>query len=316
MPLPHRSRLSKRQSMSFVRRQRDRTTWKVGLVFVVILAWLFVFSRLSGLGMFSISHVEVYGADPDITAQLRNAALSELYGSYFRLFARSDTFIYPRRDIAETVKAASVRVDTVDVRRAGLHGLAITVTEKVPVAIVCAGLPDFSADPSGGSASTTPVADDSGCYYADDSGFIFAKAPSFSSQIYRRYYEPDLADMASSSGPIGAYATSTEEFTALQSFFTGVHDNGIHALGILLKDGGEYELYAENPSAAALSAADAHSNIAVIYFNDAGSLATELSSLVSFWAKEASKARASGTSLHFDSIDVRYGSNVFYRLQK
>jgi len=311
-----RSRLSKSQSKSFVRQQRDRTVWKIGLVFVVILAWLFVFSRLSWLGAFAISNVEVYGADPDITGQLRDAALSELDGSYLSLFARSDTAIYPRTAITRAVMAASMRIDTVDVHRAGFHGLAITVTEKAPAAIVCAGLPDFSSDPSGAAASTTASADDAGCYYADDSGLIFQSAPTFSDQVYRRYYEPDLADTASSSGLVGTYATSTQEFSALQAFFAGAHGAGIHALGILMKDSGEYELYAENPSFAKASGTDTRSDIAVIYFNDAGSLPTELSDLISFWDKESSQARASGTDMHFDSIDVRYGSNVFYRLEK
>lgn len=311
-----RTRLSNRQSKSFVRQQRDRTIWKIGLFIVVILAWLFVLSRISWLGAFAISNVEVYGADPDITPALRTAALSQLQGSYMSLFARSDSLIYPRGAIVQAIKAASDRVNSVDVRRAGFHGLAITVTEKAPAAIVCAGLPDFSSDPSGDAASSTATTDDTGCYYADNSGLIFEAAPSFSNQVYRRYYEPNQADTASSSGPIGAYATSTQEFAALQTFFVGAHDAGIHTLGILVKDGGEYELYAENPAALSSTGADDHTDIVVIYFNDAGSLQTELSNLISFWSKQFSDARANGTAPHFDSIDVRYGSNVFYRLQK
>jgi hypothetical protein len=309
-----RSRLTKRQSRSFARQQRDRLAWKIGLIVVALLSWLFVFSRLSWLGVFSIANVEVYGADPDISVGIRTAAIDALQGSYLGLFSRSDTVIYPKRAVISAVTAASPRIEKVDVRRAGLHGIAITVTEKTPAAIICSELPDFSSETA--SAGDEPATAHSGCYFADDSGLIFREAPAFSGQVYRRYFEPSLADSASSTSIVGSYATSSETFSALQAFYTGLHQNGIEARGILMKDGGEYELYAVNPSPRGASSSSESTDIAVIYFNQSRPLDDELSNLVSFWAKEENGARAKGGAVRFDSIDVRYGSNVFYRLEK
>lgn len=308
-----RTRLSKSQSKSFVRRRRDRLVWQVGLALVVILAWIFVLSRLSWLGAFTITNVQVYGADPEITGQLRGVALDQLNGSYFGLFARADSAIYPEKDIAAAIKNKATRVLNVDIHRTGIHGLSITVDERVPTAVICAELPDFSSG----------TANDSNCYYADVNGLIFEEAPTTTPQISERYYEPDLAndDAAdgSSTNIIGSYATSTQEFSALQSFFDKVQAAGIPTFGILMKDAGEYELYALNPGSTNQSTTTSTGtapDIAVIYFNDLSTFESELSDLTSFWNKEITDGRATGKLPRFESIDVRYGSSVFYRLEK
>ena len=308
-----RSRLSKSQSKSFARRRRDQIFWKFGLAAVAVLAWIFVLSRLSWLGIFSITNVQVYGADPDIVGNLRSAALNELQGAYAGLFARSNSAFYPKRDIESAVTNASARISGVDIHRTGIHGLAITVAERVPAAVVCAELPDFSSG----------VSNDSSCYFADAKGFIFMEAPTSTPQIFERYYAPDLAGVQNSvltpSGAIGSYATSTREFTDLQSFMEAVHAAHIATFGILMKDNGEYELYIGNPASVAHvtnAPADNTPDIAVVYFNDRANFQNEFSDLISFWDKETETGHSAGPLPRFESIDLRYGSNVFYRLEK
>lgn len=302
-----RTRLSKSQSKSFARTRRERRIWAAGLIVVVLLAWIFVLSRLSYLNAFSINNVQVYGADPDIVATLRSAALSELDGSYLKLFARADAALYPKTAIAAAIMAASPRINSVDIHHAGIHGLSVTVNERTPAAIVCNELPDFTSDPES----------DSNCYFADSRGLIFESASTSASELPDRYYEPDL------SAPLGSYATSTAEFEGLQSFMRQAHEAGLEPMGMLFKDNGEYEFYVMNPSAISSSAGHAGEvatgtapDIAVIYLNDAAGLPTELSDLTAFWNKEMSDGRAAGNLPRFESIDLRYGSNVFYRLEK
>ncbi len=299
-----RTRLSRSQSKSFARTRRERRIWASGLIVVVLLAWVFVMSRISWLGVFIIENVQVYGADPDIVPALRDAALSQLDGSYIGLFSRANDLLYPKQDIAAAVRAASPRIQDVDVRRAGGHGLAINVTERLPAAIVCAELPDLSDD----------IAGDPDCYLADETGLIFQSAPTSSPQTYRRYFEPDLAS------PLGSYATSTAKFTELQSFFDSVHDAGIVPLGLLLKDGGEYELYIANPaplaSAAHATSTDARPDIAVIYFNDVSSTTQELSNLLAFWKKKLQEGQSKGVLPRFEYIKLQFAPDVIYVQQK
>jgi hypothetical protein len=116
------------------------------------------------------------------------------------------------------------------------------------------------------------------------------------------YYAPDLSGIPSSNSPVGSYATSTTEFAALRSFYDGARTIGISPDGLLIKEGGEYELYASTT---------------VIYFNDTGSISGELNNLAAFWTNMTSTARTSGKpSPSFDYIDLRYGNNVVYKQNK
>ncbi len=278
------------QSHSFTRKRRKKFYWTLALVILIIASWLSALSFLTRLSAFAIDDVKVFGADADITPALQRAAEQTLNGSYLGLFHRYSTLIYPKSGIIAAVKAASPRVLNVNVNRAGLHGIVITVSQKVPAAIVCATLPDFDGN-------RLVFDQDSGCYDVDASGLIFQSAHSFDgdgtssssgvySLPYNVYYAPDLVNN------IGSYATSTDEFSALQSFMAGAISAGIPVQAILMKDDGEYELYASTT---------------VIYFNDVAGISHELLNLTVFWPHMHST---------FDYVDLRYGDNVVYKMIK
>lgn len=292
-----RSRFISRQSRRFTEKRHLRR-W-VGSVSAVlaIASWLFVLSRLSSLSTFTIQAVNVSGADSDIAPSLQAVALQAIQGDYAGLFSKSNSFIYPRKKIRLAVESASPRIESVSVRRDGLSALVISVVEKAPAATVCASLPDF--DDAG-----QPSSDPADCYFADATGRIFATASSSPGVALHRYYVPALSDSSSATTSlVGQYATSTGEFQALQSFYDGARQAGLDPRAILIKDSGEYELYA--------LASDM-----VVYFNDSRPLPEELSNLTAFWITMTDAARAKKEKLDLDSIDVRYGSNVFYRVAK
>jgi len=303
-----RSRLTNHQSRKFHDRQKTRLVFVAALIVISAGTWIFSLSRLSWLSVFTVDTVVVKGADPDIAPVLQARALSMLSGSYLGIFSRANSFMYPRAAMTAAVLAASPRVSSVKVSPSSLHALDIDVTEKAPASIVCAGLPDFSRD------------DADGCYFTDQAGLILGPAPSFTGHVYNRYYMPALADNATGTAELsGQLATSTPEFNALQDFYNGAAGAGIGVAAILSKDGGEYELYADNPARAGLGASatatTSDPDLAVIYFNDAGSLPVELADLVSFWKNRVSAAAAAHTNVGFDYIDLRYGSNIYYRAE-
>jgi hypothetical protein len=274
------------QSKSFTKKKRARFWWTLALVVIVIVTLISTVSLLSHLNALTIDDVKIFGAESDITDQLHSASERALSGSYLGIFSRSSTLMYPSSDIISAVKSASVRVDNVKVSRSGLHGLVVSVSEKVPSAVVCATLPDFQ--------NNSFIFDDqSSCYFADDSGMLFERALAIPQSIYDLYYVPDMYDSTASSTDLsGSYATSTPEFVALQSFYDNAKSLGIAPDAILIKDGGEYEMYASSM---------------VVYFNDLRSISDESSNLSAFWKTVKGP---------FDYIDLRYGSNVFYKAIK
>jgi hypothetical protein len=274
------------QSHSFIERRKRRAIIGSVAAVIAIVSWAYIFNRVSFLPSLAITDVRVYGAGPDISPRISSAAFMAISGSYAGLFSKSNAFIYPKGAIAAAAKHSSPRIADVIVKRDGLHSLTIAVSEKAPSAITCSGLPDF--DDSGTLVKDEAKRDD--CFFTDESGYIFMRASGSDLTSYTIYYVPALPD-----DPTGLQATSTEKFKALQDFLKGVKANGMEPQGLLIKEGGEYEMYISN-----------HGGTAIVYFNDAASLEKELANLSAFWGKNKRSS--------FEYIDVRYGSNVFYRL--
>jgi hypothetical protein len=231
---------------------------------------------------------------------METAAYGALQGSYLGLFSKSNAFIYPGSAVAAAVASSSPKVETVSIKLSGLHSLAISVSEKTPAALICTDLPNWDE-----SGALSPEAD---CYFSDENGFVFDRAPVDAGTPYNRYYVPSL----SGSDPvIGLFATSTAEFRSLQKFVDSVKAAGIETEAMLMKDNGEYELYAHNPPVASGSASS-DQGIVVIHLSDAAGLGTERDNLILFWNTMVDKARASGTKAAWSDIKLQYPPNIDY----
>jgi len=290
-----------RQSDTFARRKRQKTIllWSVSVM--VLFGGLWGLSYVSRLPFFNIKVVEVIGADVDIAASLRAASSEVLEGDYVYLFPKSNVFLYPRGQVARVVEEASPRVKSVEVKRNSWNSLLVTVKEKEPAALVCATFPDFDE----GALSFNENGE---CLFADDRGLLYEEAPSIAGTLYDRYYIPKIADLGTSThARIGLYATSTKEFIALEEFYAGLRKNKLEVQAILIKEGGEYEAYIQDPERKAT---------VVVYFNNARSLSVQLTNLVLFWSHALEEGRLAKKLPRYESIDVRYGANVFFRESK
>ena len=296
-----------RQSASYVEQRRKRIIWGLAFLIAVIIIGVSVLSWFTKLQTFQITSVRIDGADPDIATDLRNATESAISGSYFYLFPKANILIYPSGAVARAVKEASGRVDTVETSLNDLHQISVTITEKTPSALACPDFPNLDTTSANGSAGSS----NDQCYFVDKNGLIYSAAPDITGNIYHRYYIPEASGVNTSSAStsdsgtlIGGYATSSDEFTHLQTFYTEAQAAGLEVESILVKEKGEYEMYILNPD----------KSIAIIYINDSRPLSDELSNLLSFWTYMVTDATSTKTKPSFDYIDVRYGTNVFYRV--
>ncbi len=299
-----RSRYSSRQSKMFTAKRRARGITRVitsaGVVCVIFLiCW-----GIASWSAFTITSVQISGIDQEEVAAVHDKAMELLSGTYAGIFPRNNSLIYPRSGIRASIEGTYQEVASVDVHRTDRHTITIALDEKKPAALVCATLPDFDGD-------EVSLADAGACYFTDETGLMFKKAPAFSGTVYNRYYIPDLASGnggATSTALVGAYATSTAEFAAIQRIYAAVQQSDIVADAMLMKGGGEYELYVRNP--------DMGSSTAVIYFNTISPVAEQISNLVSFWNHEVDVARTKRQQVEFDYIDVRYSPNVYHRFAR
>jgi hypothetical protein len=279
------SRLRSHQSKKFVAHKKTKKYF-IWLLFAVnIFLLFFCLSKITYVDFLTIKNISVYGTRDNISINIQNKVLELLDRSYLGIFSKSNTLLYPKSVLLASIQSIAPQVQSLKIERDGLQGLRISVTEKVPKAIVCAGLPDMSAEDN----IIDQVSD---CYVADWSGLIFDQASTSTDPSLNLYFIPSLGDMSTTSLQLifTKYATSTEEFILLQNFYDSTKKAGLSPRFILIKDKGEYEMYADDT---------------VVYFNDQRPIVEELQNLITFW-KNASSTK-------YESIDIRYGSNIFYR---
>ena len=290
----YQTRLASRQSKKFIERKKSRGLIIGLLIIVSVISCIYAVSQLTYLNFLTIENFDVVGADQGMSRNIQSIARDSLRGQILGMFSRANSFIYSKSSLTAAILNLSPKIGSVSISRKDLQTLSIIVKEKQAVATICPGLPDFDAN------SLLPDSQ-AGCFDTDQEGYIFEPA-STASTNRNLYYVQALADASSS--PVGSQAFLPAEFSGLQYFYDGARQAGLSIQAILAKDSGEYEMYVSN-GLAATSTAD--SGTTVVYFNNLRSFSDQLANLISFWNNSKGS---------FEYIDVRYGSNVFYRLMQ
>ena len=286
-------RTTSRQSTPFLRRRRNKQITLVSVVVVGVAVCVFAAAWVTRWDSLTITKVEVYGAPAELAPQIQTQATDLLAGAYLGLFSRSNVLLYPKDSIIAHLSGFSSNVQGADVHIQDRHTLVVSVTEKAPAAVACSGLPDFDGE----ELAQTPTGT---CYFVDREGLVFATAPSFSGGVYRRYYSDDNIAVGDHFIP--------DMFDTLQSFYEAVRAADIDAQAILIKADHEYELYvrdARDPDAP---------HTTIVYFNTTRSITEQRDNFVAFWSHMIKEDRTKKDLTFFDSIDIRFGSNVFYRI--
>jgi hypothetical protein len=289
---PSYSRLRAHQSKKFVTNKHLKKYLSLLIFALSIFLFFLCLSKLTYVKALTIQNVTVSGTRDEISNLVKEQVGTMLKGAYLGIFAKTNAFLYPHDKLVASIQASAPQIKSLTVNRNGLSGLRIDIVEKNPVAKICPFLPEFDDDHN--------LKIYNNCYYSDWSGQIFDLADGATTTTENIYFVPSLAENASSSQSLLlGFATSTQEFINLQNFYDGARRADLKPTFVLLKADGEYEMYA---------------NDVIIYFNSLRPLDEQLVNLVSFWKHESNKKYINNRESGFEYIDVRYGSNVFYRL--
>lgn len=262
---------------------------------------MFAFYMLLNHSRLEIDNVRVIGADEKESAIISAAALQLLDGKYMNIFSRSNFLIYPVNKIEKYIPQVTAKVMDASVSLDGLHTIEIKITNREPDAIICASLPE--------SLETDAESTDIDCYLADKNGLIFDKAPLFSGVVYDRFFIPALSEKATTTGGlIGEYATTSEIYSEMRNIYNTVAKIIGEVFGVLIKDGGEYEIYIKNPIPGS-----SDNRTAVIYMNKNSSISEQLDNLNLFWLSITKDKNGKVNVPQFDYIDLRYGSSIFFK---
>ena len=158
------------------KKKRRRFSWKrfwwgVGIVaFIGGIVCLIRWPRLQ------VDRIEVVGtevADPeDVSLFIK----SRIEGSYLYFFPRSSMLLVPTASLSKWTARNFPRFSSVEVRRLGVRGLLVTVTEHKGAYLWC----EHEASP---------------CFFMTENGVVFAPAPFFSGDAYVRFFAGTRAEM-------------------------------------------------------------------------------------------------------------------------
>ena len=287
------------QSKSFAQKRRNRHLWLGIFTVIAIGLILWGLAYLSSLQGLQIKAIQIFGVEPSVASSTEKVAWNSIQGRYLGILQRANTLIYPKQSIISAIKEQYPNVDSVSIKRDTWNDLIVTISLKVPEAIVCTNLPDWDGD-------QLSVGSSDSCYFADQTGLLFGPAPIVSGHVYNRYYAPTISGEATSTdnAVIGMYATSTKLFNGLQGMYNSLNTSGITVNAILIKDNNEFEAYVGSPTTT------------IVYFNGINSFSDQAANLMSFWKSEKVRIGEKGKKQTFDYIDLRYAPNVFYKISQ
>ena len=123
-----------------------------------------------------IKRVNVVGANVVDNQAIIKFVQEKLTGNYYFVYARENGYLFPKHEVEEGLIVAFPRLKSAQVSRTGAHTLAVSVSERTPFALWC------------GDEYTSPQRDLADCWFIDDGGFVFDRAPIFSSGVYLEIY--------------------------------------------------------------------------------------------------------------------------------
>ena len=275
--------------------------WICGLFLVVLVALVTGLSFLSKADFLQIHSVEIGNTETVSADTVHQIAINNLSGNWWYLFSKNNLFLYPKKAIEEAVKAQFPTVASVAFGHDGLQTLRIVITERKPASLACGTI---SKNISENATTTT-------CFYMDDTGFIYAPAPEFSSGVYLRYslgVTASTSDLfASSPLSVGQYISDSSRFADVHTATAFLSDMGLHVTAVRILSGGDYALTFDNTSTTASSTPGGEATLLFNVSTTSQPLSTTLEYFNQFWLHERWPA--------FDYIDLRFGKDIVYKLK-
>ncbi|MHB1316709.1 MAG: cell division protein FtsQ/DivIB [Minisyncoccota bacterium] len=260
--------------------KRKKYLIKLSIFFFVLLFVFGLSIYLSRLKSIQIDTVSVSGATIISPEILEGEVKGLITDKYFWLFPKTNVFIYPQKNIEQSLLKKFPRIQSISSSILDNHIISVNVTEREPFALWCDTVP---------TSSTV-----SQCYFLDKNGFVFDHAPQFSGNAYFKYY-----GFLPYEAPVGSYyISSTTRFHELSDFVESVKKLDITPLYIIAKDQDDFELFIFGGGK--------------ILINTQESFA-KLSERLSALLKTQNLVPRKGGELLVEYIDLRFGNKMFYK---
>jgi hypothetical protein len=277
--------------LELLRRKRKRQNFVAFILFVLLIGVVIGLSYLSGYEKLVITDVVVEGTHIIDQAEVKGLVQKDLSGKYVYLFRKANTFIYPSHKLHDDIIKAFPRTDKLEIKRLGLKGLSINITERSGSYLWCGS--DIPKEVS-------KIGED--CYFLNTDGYIFDKAPYFSGDVYFKFYIP----LGEGVDPLGSKVLPPEIFKPTINFIDGVTSLGLHPVSLIMNNEMEYVLNLSHTST---------SNPKIL-FNKESDLPTIFSNLAAAFSKPEFKNEIMNKYNTLKYIDLKFKNKVLYKFNE
>lgn len=272
----------RKQAQQSVRKQRGIL---VGILFVVVIAVSIAFVRVPFL---RIRSIDVAGNQLIQSEDVMRVAWDTLQGSTKWGIPKGHIFLMNKQSLASVLTEQFPRIGTITIDRATIRSLVITIKEHPHAFMWC------------------PTQTDRACYFADDTGLVFAKAPYFSGTVFMTFFGGDVVREE----PIDSrILIDTNTFDTVVALVRVFDDAGFKIEGVTIGTHDEYTLHVQRIDAVRTPLAD----IIVTTQLPADMLIRNIRLAMDTEAFQKTFVASPAT---LDYIDARLAEKVFYKFQK
>jgi cell division septal protein FtsQ len=262
------------------------------LFFMLFLSIIWALSYFSNAENMVINKIIVTGTHILDQERIEREVKKDLSGKYIYLFSKENGFIYPQKQIYKNLILNFPRIETLSISHEGLKTLKIEITERIGSYLYCgASIPE----------NKNEIGEN--CYYINNDGYIFDKAPYFSGNVYFKYY---LTLKDGDANPLSRQMIDIERFHLLGRFIDGITSLGFKPIYIVVGKDGINSLYMDH---------GVNDTLPKILFKNDADLENILENLSLAMKKSefASEINSKYNKLLY--IDLRFKNKVLYKFQ-
>lgn len=182
------------------RRRKRRALWVAGVCMslLLVVGGSVLLARASFL---RITTVSVSGASVVSPDTIQTLVQQNIAGNYLFIYPRATILLYPKNTIVRGLLTQFPTLKRVEVKAGppagGFHTLDVVVEERQPVALWCTD------------------ASSSACFLLDENGLVYAPAPSYSGDAYKKY-------LGGASSTLPWQYLTQEEFRSLSALVNAI----------------------------------------------------------------------------------------------
>ena len=268
----------KRDILASSRRlKRKRILFRVALGATGFLVLFAAVSALFYISAVRIKNISVSGNSTLESGEIISAASGFLRGKYFGIYPRDNILIFPKEEISAGLAEKFGRIKKVVVEGDFPDSLLINITERKPTALFCGAQPEADSRE-----------EDFVCFFIDEDGIVFERAPDFSDNVYVKFYAE------SEDGVSEKIPEKISGFKKMMKFTEAARRGGVDIMKVVMEKEGLRKFYISEGW--------------YIMLKENDDFQTALENL-----ELALEEKIKDSRKYLEYIDLRFGNKLFYK---